>query len=96
MKKILLILLFAFFFFLFIPNTYAKSNFDTTYNVVYDASNNENTKVTLNIELKNKTSDYYASSYSVQTGFVDKKNIKATDLGGDLKYSLQKNNSGST
>ncbi len=96
MKKILLILLFAFFFFLFIPNAYAKSNFDTTYNVVYDASNNENTKVTLNIELKNKTSDYYASSYSVQTGFVDIKNIKATDLGGDLKYSLQKNNSGST
>jgi len=94
MKKILSVFLFFIFFVLFQSIVHAQTNFSTIYKVTYTVSENENTNVNIDIELRNNTSDYYAASYSIQTGFEEIKNVKATDLGGDLRYSAKKNNNG--
>jgi transglutaminase-like putative cysteine protease len=93
MKKFLL--LFLILLFAFSGKALAATeNFSTSYNVLYDISENESTRVTLNIGLKNKTSDYYAASYSVQTGFDDISNIRVADGSGDLSYKTEKNDKG--
>ncbi len=94
MKKILSLFLFFVFFIVFSPSANAESNFSTYYNVTYQVSGDGNTKVTLNVDLTNDTTDFYASSYSVQTGFKEINNIKASDLGGNLKYAAEKNDKG--
>ncbi len=93
MKKILL-LTFFFCFFVFVGSVSAKTNFLTYYNVSYNVSENEVTKVSLDIDLKNNTSEYYASSYSVQTGFLDIENISVRDSGGNVEYQTKKNDKG--
>lgn len=94
-SQFLLISFFVFsFLFLFPKKSLASENFDTSYNVVYGVGTNGNTRVTLNIGLTNKTTDYYAASYGVQTGFDDIKNIRVTDGSGDLTYENKKNNKG--
>ncbi len=94
MKKILSALLFFVFFVVFSDRIYAKGNFSTFYDVAYQVLDNQTTKVTVKVSLRNDTSDYYASSYSIQTGFRDITNIKASDLVGDLKYTSKKNDKG--
>ncbi len=94
MKKILFLFIFFVFFIVFSPSANAESNFSTYYNVIYQVSDDGNTKVTLNVDLTNDTTDFYASSYSVQTGFREISNIKASDLGGNLKYAAEKNDKG--
>ena len=94
MKKILSLFVFFVFFIVFSPYANAESNFSTYYNVTYQVAQDETTKVTLNVDLINDTTDFYASSYSVQTGFREISNIKASDLGGNLKYTAKKNDKG--
>lgn len=94
MKKIICLLLFFFLFFFSFSNAFAADNFATYYNVRYDVLENETTKVTIGVELKNKTSDYYASSYSVQTGFEDIKNINISDSRGKLNFDAEKTEKG--
>ena len=76
------ILIFSFFFLNASENVKATENFDTSYNVVYDVKEDETTRVTLYIGLTNKTSDFYAASYGVQTGYEDAKNIYVADGSG--------------
>jgi len=90
----LLALFFLFFPLFFKTNAFASENFSTSYNVVYDVKDNEITRVTLNIGLTNKTTDYYAASYSVQAGFDNIKNIFVTDASGTLDYKTEKNDNG--
>lgn len=92
-KTLSLLFLFALLF-LLPQKTFASENFDTSYNIVYDVSENENTRVTLNIGLTNKTTDRYASSYGVQTGFENVSNIVVRDGSGDLTYDAKKNDKG--
>jgi hypothetical protein len=75
--------------------TFAKSdNFSTNYTVIYDVKDSQITRVSLNIGLKNTTSEYYASSYEVQTGFDDISNIYVEDGSGRLDYKTKKNDKG--
>jgi transglutaminase-like putative cysteine protease len=95
MKKFIL-LVFALVF-LFIPRmTFAESNFTTDYNVTYNVMENALTHVTFNISLTNTTSQYYASSYSIQVGFKNISNVTASDSLGKIAPSLSKNNDGSS
>lgn len=94
MKKILPILLFSFIFLLCSVKVNAQEKFSTFYNVTYQVSESENTKVIMNIDLRNDTTDYYAGSYKIQTGFSDISNIKVNDLSGNLNVKTIKNNKG--
>lgn len=85
---------FALLFLTFAKPSIASENFDTSYKVTYTISENENTRVTLDIGLTNKTTDYYAASYGVQTGFEDISNIRVTDGSGGLNYKTEKNDKG--
>ncbi|MBI4097953.1 MAG: transglutaminase domain-containing protein [Candidatus Levybacteria bacterium] len=94
MKKLLSFFL-IFFFFLFLSSyAHANSNFSTFYEVTYNVSDKETTRVIIDVELLNDTTDYYASSYSIQTGFSEISNIKGNDLGGNLKVVPKKNDRG--
>src|SRR3989344_5611781 len=96
MKK-LSALIFFFAIFLFIAKgTFAQNtNFSTTYKVNYQVSADESTKVILEIELKNKTSNYFASSYEILTGFENIRSINAQDTKGPLSYEVSKENGSS-
>jgi len=93
-KKLSLILLLIVVFTFSSQKTFASGNFDTSYNIVYDVNENENTRVTLNIGLTNKSTDYYAASYGVQTGFDNISNISVKDGSGELTYDAKKNDNG--
>lgn len=83
------------FIFLFTPRlVIAESNFVTDYNVTYNVLENALTHVTFDVTLTNKTSQFYASSYSIQVGFDDIKNVLATDNNGKIVPIISKNNNG--
>lgn len=93
MKKIFVFILFLIFF--FIPQLiFAQSNFTADYAVTYNVLENALTHVTFDITLANKTSQYYASSYSIQVGFKNVENILASDSGGKITPELTKNSDG--
>ncbi len=94
MKKNLSLLFFFALFFFFSSKVFADNNFSTNYDVIYSVASNENTNVLIDIELKNKTSDYYAASYTVQTGFREINNIKASDSSGSMNYKTKKSDMG--
>lgn len=91
MRKLLLFLLL---FFLFTGKAIAAEKFSTSYRVIYGVEENGNTQVTSNVELKNNTSDYYVSQYSIKTGFKDIKNITVKDEGGSVNYKTTKDDLG--
>lgn len=88
----ILILLFA--FFISFENAFASENFDTSYNVIYDVKNDESTIVTLDIGLTNKTTEFYATTYQVQTVFDDISNVYVADSTGALEHKVEKNGNG--
>lgn len=94
MRKFLPFFLFFAFQLIFLQKAHAQTNFSTFYDVSYQVSENEVTSVAIDVDLKNNTTDFYADSYNIQTGFDNITNIKATDLGGELKYSAKKNEKG--
>ena len=95
MKKILIILfVFIFSLYLIPSHVFAESNFTTDYAVTYNVLENALTHVTFNITLANKTSQYYASSYSIQVGFKNIENVLASDNGGKITPQISKNDDG--
>lgn len=81
--------------FLFLPEkSLANGNFDTSYKVTYSVKEDQTTRVTLSVGLTNKSSDFYAASYGVQTGYDDIKNIYVQDSTGSLAYKTKKNDNG--
>ncbi len=94
MKKLLAVLLVFVLFVLLAPFVFAESNFVTDYNVTYNVLEDSLTHVTFDVTLTNKTSQYYASSYSIQVGFKDIENILARDNIGKITSQTSKNNDG--
>lgn len=94
MKKILSLILFLVFFLVSSNFAFADENFATKYNVTYDVSDKGTTRVLLDIELRNKTTEFYASSYTVQTGFRKIENLSVSDREGILKVQAKENNKG--
>lgn len=95
MKKLFLAV-FALFLFLYIIPThiFADSDFTTDYAVTYNVMENALTHVTFDITFTNKTSQYYASSYGIQVGFNDIKNVLASDSLGKITPEISKNKDG--
>ncbi|MBF8249594.1 MAG: transglutaminase protein [Candidatus Levybacteria bacterium] len=99
MRKVvgfILSIFFAFIFLLIPQLAFADANFTTDYNVTYNVLENALTHVTFDITLANKTSQFYASSYSVQVGFKDIENVLARDNGGKITPQISKNNDGNS
>lgn len=89
-------ILFVFILFLiFVPKTFAQDNFTTDYNVTYNIQSSAQTYVNINVALTNLTPNYYASSYSIQVGFDDIRNLTAVDDGGKITPKIEKINRGS-
>src|SRR5713226_2446654 len=90
MRKILFLVIFLFIF----PTKALAANFTTDYNVTYTVDNSANTHVNLDVSLTNTTDDYYASSYTMQIGFKDIQNIKASDPDGQITPKLSTTSKG--
>ncbi len=97
MRKILSFFIFLFVFSFFISpfRSFAASNFSTDYNVIYNIQVPADTNVNLNVILTNLTQSYYASSYDIEVGFTDIRNLSATDPGGKVDAKIKKTESGS-
>lgn len=97
MRKAIFALLFLILFLFKSPQViFADSNFSTDYNVVYTINTDSSTHVNLNVVLTNLTDQYYASSYSIQVGFDDIRNISAYDSLGSISPKIVKTAKGST
>ncbi len=94
MKKIFLFL-FIFLIYFFSPNiVFASEYFDREYAVTYTVQENGTTNVQIIVALTNKTSDYYASSDTIQVGFESITNVKASDPDGPLEPKITKTEAG--
>src|SRR5690348_5610550 len=94
MKKLLLLL--PLFLFIIPQKSYAEDpKFTTSYKTTYSIQDNATTQVIGELSVKNNTTRYYVSSYKIQTGFSDIKNVKISDEGGNIKYNLVQNDRGS-
>ncbi len=95
MKKVFIFFFVLFFLFnLTITPVFAESNFTTDYNVTYNVLENALTHVTFDVTFTNKTSQYYASSYSIQVGFRNIENVLARDPDGKITPTVTKNDDG--
>ncbi|MBI2613326.1 MAG: transglutaminase family protein [Candidatus Levybacteria bacterium] len=95
MKKGFVFFFLLFFFFNLAANlVFAKNNFKTDYSVTYNVLENALTHVTFDVTFTNSTSQYYASSYSIQVGFKNIENVLARDPDGKIIPLITKNNDG--
>ena len=81
---------------LFPVHSLAANNFSTDYNVTYTVASNADTNVNIAATLTNLTANYYASSYSIQVGFTDIKNVTASDSLGSITPKIAQSVSGTT
>ena len=102
MKKIIVKVIFVAFFLIFLApkstfaasNAAATSSFSTDYDVTYKVLDDATTHINFDIVLTNNTTQYYASSYSIQVGFKDIENVKASDPDGPIIPYITKNEDG--
>lgn len=95
MKKALITFSFFIYFFYFsLSCVFAQSNFTTDYNVTYNVLENALTHVSFDVQLTNQSSQYYASSYSIQVGFRNIENVLASDPDGKIAPNISKNSDG--
>ncbi len=92
---------FAFFFSLIFlllssTNVLASSNFATSYDATYIIGEEGTTHALFNIELTNKTTEYFASSYKIKLGLYSVMNVKASDSSGQLSPSVIRTDEGQT
>lgn len=66
----------------FADNTIAGKEFSTSYDVTYEVEEDASTQVTQKIILKNLTSQYYASDFTLSVGSTSVSDIKASDETG--------------
>src|SRR3989344_1065396 len=74
----------------------AASNFFTDYNTQYHVLENGITNVTFDVTLTNRTSQNYASSYSINLGFTNIEDVIAKDPSGVIKSKVVTNNNGNS
>ena len=74
--------------------TSAAENFTTAYDIVYTIREDAVTNARLDVVLTNKTSQYFASSYTLQVGFDTIENVTANDESGQIAPKMTKNDTG--
>ena len=75
---------------------YAAEEFGTSYDVVYDISEDGTATVTEKITLKNLTSQYYANQFKLTIGATQISDIKASDASGPMEVNTQKQETSTT
>lgn len=95
MRKILLILLTFALLIIFTPKSFAAENFSTDYNVTYNINSNADTRVDINVILTNLSDNYYASSYDIEVGFKDLRNLSSSQLSEKISLIVTKTENGS-
>ncbi len=99
-KKIFLII--SVFFLLLVTSyllpvtIFAADEFGTSYDVVYDVSEEGITTVTEKVTLKNLTSQYYASQFKLTIGATQISDVKAFDEGGVMDVKAQTKDNSTT
>jgi len=81
-------------FFIFADLSFASGNFTTSYNINYSIDEDGLTHAKLQGTLTNSSSEYYASSYKMQVGFSDIRNVKASDSEGKISPRVTKTEDG--
>lgn len=89
----LILFVFLLIFFISCKNVYADSGFKTSYDATYQINSNGITHVTLKGQMINETSDHFISSYLLNLGFANIKNLKVDDGAGVIRASLKSVNS---
>lgn len=90
-----LLLFFILCIFFLVPQRSAfASNFNTDYHVTYTIDPSGIAHAVVNGTLTNTTSQYYATSYTIQLGFDTITNIQAQDTGGPITPQVTKNDKG--
>ncbi len=75
---------------------HAAGEFETSYKVQYDVDEKGSTKVTQQIVLKNKTSNFYADKFELKIGSTKVENVKAQDATGPLETAAKFENNVTT
>lgn len=96
MRRLIFAVFFTFFFFSSFPKAHADEAFSTAYDVTYTIMESGVTHASFVISLTNKTSDSYASSYKMNVGFKNIKNVQAVDPEGILSPDVETSNDEST
>ncbi|MDO8498647.1 MAG: transglutaminase-like domain-containing protein [bacterium] len=87
------LLLFLLASFKFSQPVLAASEFTTTYDVTYEVGNDGVTLVTQKVNLKNLTSQFYASNFTLSIGSTTVSEVSASDGAGSMEASVdQKSN----
>src|SRR3989344_5905675 len=88
MGKFFKVLIFSFSLFLFglifTPNVHAEGEFGTSYETIYNVDERGATHVTQKITLENKTTQLYATQFTLTIGAVKISNPRAYDDKGTL------------
>jgi len=93
------ILFFVFFLlqiFLLPASSFASTNFSTDYNVTYTVKENATTRVHLNVNITNLSSQYFTPTYDIQAGFKNITNLSASDEEGLLNPTVTQNAEGTS
>ena len=75
---------------------FAADEFSTAYDVVYDVGLDGITTVTEKINLRNLTSEYYASQFKLTIGTTQIFDIKASDGGGNMEVTQEQTGTSTT
>ncbi|QQG43348.1 MAG: transglutaminase domain-containing protein [Candidatus Daviesbacteria bacterium] len=81
---------------LIVPKAFAAEEFATTYDVTYDVGTDGVTTVTEKINLKNLTTQYYASEFKLTIGATKITDIAASDPSGPLKTTANQSGTNTT
>lgn len=95
-RRYLLALIFLFFAAVAPVKAHASDYFSRDYDVTYTVQESGQTSVSINVTLTNKTSDYYASSDTIDVGFSQIDNVKARDPDGPIQPQITKSDSGNS
>ncbi len=88
-KALICLLLIAPLFFLKPIKAYAADEFSTSYDVVYEVETDGSTEVTQKINLKNLTSQYYASNFTLTIGSTTISDVSATNDAGAMENTVE-------
>ena len=70
----------------------AEGEFSTNYDVAYNVDQNGSTRVTQQIELVNKTANFYAEQFQLKIGSAKVKDVTASDNTGNLQTEVKFDN----
>jgi transglutaminase-like putative cysteine protease len=77
-------------------SVYAADDFATSYDVNYDVGSNGITTVTEKVTLKNLTSQYYATQFSLTIGATQISDVSASDASGPLEVTQEQKGTSTT